>query len=225
MGSGLAFSFIALDDADVLHMMRRSVAKGKGDLPDMKLAVEPEQGSARMSDLLSAVARAGDRQAFSQLFQYYAPRLKTYMRKLGTDDAVAEELAQETMLMVWRKASHFDPSRANAGTWIFAVARNLRIDMLRKEKRPEFDVDDPELVPDPAPPADEVMAAEQSGRRVKTAMAGLPTEQVEVVTLSFYEDTPHAEIAARLKIPLGTVKSRLRLAMKRIRCELGDDQP
>ena len=201
------------------------MVEGRGKVPDKRLAIESGPGAAHFSDLLLAVAQSGDRQAFALLFQYYAPRLKTYMRKLGTEDAVAEELAQEAMLAVWRKAASFDPSRATAGTWIFAVARNLRIDMLRKEKRPEIDLDDPELVPDPAPRADEVMVTEQSERRVRAAMAGLPTEQVEVVTLSFYEDTPHAEIAARLKIPLGTVKSRLRLAMKRIRSELGDDQP
>ena len=206
-------------------MMGRRVAEGRGGVPNEVLIVEPEQGAARMSGLLSAVAQASDRQAFAQLFQYYAPRLKTYMRKLGTDDAVAEELAQEAMLTVWRKAAYFDPNRANAGTWIFAIARNLRIDMLRKEKRPEIDLDDPELVPDPAPRADDVMATDQSERRVRAAVAGLPVEQTEVVTLSFYEDTPHAEIAARLKIPLGTVKSRLRLAMKRIRSELGDHEP
>jgi len=199
--------------------------EGRGGVPDERLAVESEPGPARMSDLLSAVAQAGDRRAFAQLFQYYAPRLKTYMRKLGTEDAVAEDLAQEAMLTVWRKAASFDPGRASAGTWIFTIARNLRIDMLRKERRPEIDVDDPELVPDPTPRADEVMVTEQGERRVRAAMAALPAEQTEVVTLSFYEDTPHAEIAARLKIPLGTVKSRLRLAMKRIRSDLGADQP
>jgi RNA polymerase sigma factor (sigma-70 family) len=223
MGSALAFSFAAIDDAHVLGMRRRSVVEGRGKVPDKRLAVESGPEAARFSDLLSAVAQSGDRQAFALLFQYYAPRLKTYMRKLGTEDAVAEELAQEAMLAVWRKAASFDPGRANAGTWIFAVARNLRIDMLRKEKRPEIDFDDPELVPDPAPRADEVMATQQSESRIRAAMVGLSAEQTEVVTLSFYEDTPHAEIAARLKIPLGTVKSRLRLAMKRIRFELGDD--
>jgi RNA polymerase sigma factor (sigma-70 family) len=221
MGSALAFSFTAINDAHALGMMRRGVVEGTGELPDDRLANEP----VHMSELLAAVAQTGDRQAFAQLFQYYAPRLKTYMRKLGTEDAVAEELAQEAMLSVWRKAATFDPGRASAGTWIFTIARNLRIDMLRKERRPEIDADDPELVPDPAPRADEVMAAEQSGRLLRGAMAGLSAEQTEVVTLSFYEDTPHAEIAARLKIPLGTVKSRLRLAMKRIRSELGDLQP
>lgn len=203
-------------------MTRRCVVEGMSGVAEHTLVAEPEQGAAHMTDLLSAVALAGDRQAFAQLFQYYAPRLKTYMRKLGTDDVVAEELAQEAMLAVWRKAASFDPGRANAGTWIFAIARNLRIDMLRKERRPEIDVDDPELVADPAPRADEVLAAEQDERRVRAAMAGLPADQAEVVKLSFYEDTPHAEIAARLKIPLGTVKSRLRLAMKRFRSELGE---
>jgi RNA polymerase sigma factor (sigma-70 family) len=225
MGSALAFSFGSIDDAHVIDMMRRRLEQGRGAVPDEILSVEPQNRAARMSDLLVAVAQAGDRQAFAVLFQHYAPRLKTYMRKLGTDDAVAEELAQEAMLTVWRKAASFDPGRANVGTWIFTIARNLRIDTLRKERRPEIDADDPELVPDPTPRADEVMVTEQSERRVRAAMAALPPEQTEVVTLSFYEDTPHAEIAARLKIPLGTVKSRLRLAMKRIRSELGDDQP
>jgi RNA polymerase sigma-70 factor (ECF subfamily) len=225
MGSALAFSFAALDDAHMLGMMGRHVAKGRGGVPNETLVVEPETGSARMSELLAAVAQASDRQAFAQLFQYYAPRLKTYMRKLGTEDSQAEELAQEAMLTVWRKAAFFDPNRANAGTWIFAIARNLRIDLLRKEKRPEIDLDDPDLVPDPAPRADDVMAMDQSERRVRAAVSGLSAEQTEVVTLSFYEDTPHAEIAARLKIPLGTVKSRLRLAMKRIRSELGGQEP
>ena len=166
-----------------------------------------------------------DRQAFAVLFRHYAPRIKTYLRKLGAEDNLAEDLAQEAMLTVWSRAALFDPTRANAGTWIFAIARNLRIDRLRREKRPEMAWDDPEMVPDPAPPADQAVATQQGERQVRGALALLPDEQAEVVTLSFYEDTPHAEIAARLGIPLGTVKSRLRLAMKRLRANLGDNWP
>lgn len=179
--------------------------------------------AAAMTGLLAAVAESRDPQAFSRLFQFYAPRIKTYLCKLGAEHGMAEELAQEAMLVVWRKADAFDPAKASAGTWIFAIARNLRIDRLRREKRPEFDEADPEFVADPAPMADDVLATDQSDRRVRAALALLPPEQAEVVNLSFYEDTPHAEIAARLAIPLGTVKSRLRLAMKRIRAALGDD--
>jgi RNA polymerase sigma-70 factor (ECF subfamily) len=182
-----------------------------------------EPGKETMADLLEALAKSGDRDAFARLFGHYAPRLKTFMRRLGTEESVAEELAQDAMLAVWRKASSYDRSKADAGTWIFSIARNLRIDLLRREKRPEFDADDANLVADPAPRADETVAARQDRQRVAAAMAELPSEQALVVTLSFYEDKPHAEIAARLKIPLGTVKSRLRLAMKRIRAELGEE--
>lgn len=175
-----------------------------------------------MTAALASLAQERDQQVFARLFRFYAPRIKTYLRKLGTDDAMAEELAQEAMLAVWRKAESFDPAKATAGTWIFAIARNLRIDRLRRERRPEIDPDDPALVEDPAPRADEVVAVEQSERKVRAALAGLPPEQAEVVALSFYEDRPHAEIAARLGLPLGTVKSRLRLALKRIRAQIGD---
>lgn len=175
-----------------------------------------------MTAALASLVQERDQQVFARLFRFYAPRIKTYLRKLGTDDAMAEELAQEAMLAVWRKAESFDPAKATAGTWIFAIARNLRIDRLRRERRPEIDPDDPALVEDPAPRADEVVAVEQSERKVRAALAGLPPEQAEVVALSFYEDRPHAEIAARLGLPLGTVKSRLRLALKRIRAQIGD---
>lgn len=171
---------------------------------------------------LVAVGRYQDRAAFAALFQYYAPRVKSFMRQLGTDDGMAEELAQEALMAVWRKAPLFDPAKAGAGTWIFTIARNLRIDMLRQQRHPEIDSDDAALVPDPAPGADDVMATAEQEGRVRLAMAALPPEQATVVRLSFFEDAPHAEIAVRLNLPLGTVKSRLRLAMARIRQALGD---
>ena len=188
--------------------------------------VEHSSTMAEVEDttaLLVRVAVERDRQAFARLFQHYAPRLKSYMRKLGCDDAVAEDLAQEAMLAVWRKADRFDPAKSGAGTWIFTIARNLRIDRLRRERRPEVDEDDLAEMPDDSPPADEALANRRSGEKIRRAVADLPTEQAQVVTLSFYEDHPHADIAARLGIPLGTVKSRLRLAMKRIRATLGDE--
>lgn len=181
-----------------------------------------EQDRAVLSDWLAAVGRERDREAFVRLFAYYAPRLKTYLRRLGADDQTADDLVQEAMLAVWHKADAYDPARATAGTWIFTIARNLRIDRLRREKRPEIDPDDPLLVAAPPPAADDALAAGQSGARIRAALASLPADQAEVISLSFYEDIPHAEIAARLGLPLGTVKSRLRLAMKRIRGLLGD---
>lgn len=173
--------------------------------------------------LLVAVGQTRDKQAFAQLFQHYAPRLKAYIRRLGADDTAAEEVAQEAMLAIWRKAHLYDPAKAAAGTWIFAVARNLRIDLIRREKRPELDPDDPALVPDEAPRADDSVDLRQRERLVREAIRTLPAEQADVVRLSFFEEKPHAAIAEELNLPLGTVKSRLRLAFRKVRAALGDD--
>jgi len=176
------------------------------------------------SALVLAVAQRQDKQAFGQLFQHYAPRVKSYLMRHGADNGQAEEIVQETMLSLWRKAGMFDPSKASAGTWIFTIARNLRIDTIRKNRRPEFDPDDPAFVPDPEQSADESMEAGEMRVKIRDALADLPEEQASVVRLSFFEDKPHGEIAKQLALPLGTVKSRLRLAMRRIRVALGEDE-
>lgn len=216
----LDFLIQAPDDPTLKPARRNGRSIGKGTMGEECPALSDTDEAAL---LLSRVARAGDREAFARLFQYYAPRVKTFMRKLGCEEALADDLAQEAMLAVWRKAAFFDPAKSAASTWIFTIARNLRIDRLRRERRPEVDADDPALVPDTAPAADDALAQRQSGAMLRQALTGLPPEQAQVVTLSFYEDKPHAEIALRLGIPLGTVKSRLRLAMKRIRAVLGDE--
>lgn len=172
--------------------------------------------------LIARIAATADRAAFAELFRHFAPRVKSYMLRLGASDGEAEDLAQEAMVAIWCKAGQFDPAKAAAATWIFAIARNLRIDRLRRERRPEFNPDDPALVPDETPRADQLLAASQSTQRVREALRDLPEEQVRVVELSFFEDLPHAAISESLGIPLGTVKSRLRLAMGRLRTALGD---
>ena len=175
-----------------------------------------------MSALLVAIASTRDKQMFAKLFAYYAPRVKAYLMRQGTNSATAEELAQEAMLIVWRRADSFDPAKASAATWIYTIVRNLRIDALRKMRRPEFDVNDPAFVPDPPPRPDDVLQYDQLEQRVREALSHLPEEQAEVVRLSFFEDKPHGEIAAQLRLPLGTVKSRLRLAVRRLQPLLGD---
>jgi len=137
--------------------------------------------------------------------------------RLGADEAAAEELAQETMLTVWRRATTFDPSKSSVSTWMFTIARNRRIDILRKERRPEFDPEDPMLVPDEPPDPQEELGAAQEGRMLRDAIEDLPDEQRELVMLAFYQDMSHREIAERSGLPLGTVKSRLRLALGRLR--------
>ncbi len=173
--------------------------------------------------LMHRIAGHQDRQAFEVLFAHFAPRVKAYMLKLGAADALADELAQETLLTVWRKAEQFDRAKASPSTWIFTIARNLRIDAFRKISRPELDPNDPALVPDPEEAQDDRMNRLQRASRVREAIKTLNDEQAEAVRLSFFEDLSHSAIAERLDLPLGTVKSRLRLAFARIRDAIGED--
>jgi RNA polymerase sigma factor (sigma-70 family) len=177
--------------------------------------------TARLNDLVLLIARDRDRRAFELLFVHFAPRLKGFLMRQGAGAAAAEDLAQETMLAVWRKAQLFDPSRASASTWIFTVARNLRIDAIRRERRPDFDPNDPAFVPGEEPAADVKVMRDDEEFRMRAALAKLSPEQAEIVQMSFFADKPHSAIASELGIPLGTVKSRLRLAMARIRAALG----
>ena len=170
--------------------------------------------------LIRAIAADQDRSAFATLFEFFGPRIKAFMQRSNVSEAKAEELAQETMLLVWRKASLFDPATTGAAAWIFTIARNLRIDAHRRERRGgaietsdveiEFQIDD-------SPQPDARLATAQSEEQIRSALSNLSDDQMRVVELSFFEDKAHAEIAQILGIPLGTVKSRLRLAMSRLR--------
>jgi RNA polymerase sigma factor (sigma-70 family) len=167
-------------------------------------------------ELIERIARGADRAAFAELFRLFAPRLKSYLMRQGCDFAVAEDLMQETMVMVWRRAASFDATRASAATWLFTIARNKRIDSLRRQ-RPAIDLDDPALIPDPAPSAEEPVLANERGRRLAEAMATLPAEQAALIRLAYFDDLAQSEIAAETRLPLGTVKSRLRLALVKLR--------
>lgn len=187
-------------------------------------ASDPVDISPRyMTDLLKGLGVNRDREVFARLFAYYAPRIKAYLMRQGVEAVAAEELAQEAMLTVWQKAALFDAAKASASTWIFTIVRNLKIDALRKH-RAAFDPNDPYFVPDPVPPPDREHDAAQTQDRLRAAMDGLPGEQATVVRLAFFEDKPHSEIADELALPLGTVKSRLRLALRRLASLLGSDR-
>lgn len=176
-----------------------------------------------LNELVAAVARDRDRSAFGELFSHFAPRLKSYLMRLGTDGASAEEVVQDVMLTVWRRADAFNPTQAAASTWIFTIARNRRIDRIRQERHPELDPDDPALVPEPAAAADDTIAATQATGRLRAALGTLPDEQAELLRLAYFEDKPHSLISSERGIPLGTVKSRLRLALERLRKALKDE--
>ncbi|MGO4394487.1 sigma-70 family RNA polymerase sigma factor [Variovorax sp. M-6] len=184
--------------------------------------------SEELSALLQAVAVQGDRQAFAVLFRHFAPRVKAYLMRRGSAEGLAEELAQETLIGVWRKAAMFDPRQAGVSTWIFTIARNLRVDHFRRQGNGAFvegeDNDGAEL-PDPALALDEQLRAGRRERGVREAFARLSAEQAQVLHLSFYEEQPHARIAHDLGIPLGTVKSRVRLAVNHLRRLLDELEP
>jgi RNA polymerase sigma-70 factor (ECF subfamily) len=170
-----------------------------------------------LSSLIEALAINRDRAAFAVLFDHFAPRIKGFLMRGNLPAGAAEDLAQETLLTVWRKAHQFDSSRASASAWVFAIARNLRIDGARRESRAMLlDFEMSEESASPTLPDDDILVG-QRDQQVRAALAQLSGEQTRVVQLSFFEGKPHADIADELKIPLGTVKSRLRLAMKRLR--------
>ena len=169
--------------------------------------------------LVASVAQRRDRDAFAILFDYYSPRLNAYLLRLGADRAGAEEITQEVMVTLWHKADLFDPTKSSLGTWLYRVARNRRIDIARRDRVDYVDPSEYALdIPDDRlPDADGQIDAQTREDVLRTAMADLPEEQRALVRLAFFDSLSHSEIAARTGLPLGTVKSRIRLAFSRLR--------
>ncbi len=159
-----------------------------------------------------------DTEAFSALFRHFAPRVKSFLMKSGATEALAEECMQDAMATVWRKAQLFDPGRASVATWIFTIARNRRIDVLRRQKRPE--PEDLPWGPEAEPSAEDVVAMQQDSVRLKKALKELPEKQRNLVQAAYFGDLSHSEIADKTGLPLGTIKSRIRLALERLRHEM-----
>jgi len=178
------------------------------------------------AELIEAVARRRDRAAFAELFRRFAPRVKAFVMRSGADADTAQEVAQETMVLVWRRAETFDRRRAGAATWIFTIARNKRIDLLRRATHAGFDPEDYVLFSTEAPQsADAAAIGRQVRERIGAVMQQLTADQVEVLRMAFFQDKSHSMIAQEMKLPLGTVKSRIRLALTRLREALGGDAP
>ncbi|MCS6878728.1 MAG: sigma-70 family RNA polymerase sigma factor [Geminicoccaceae bacterium] len=189
----------------------------------------PEQPSEESSEKervrdLELVATARDRAAFRRLFEYYGPRVKAYLRRLGVGDDVVEDLVQEVFIAVWRFAGLFDRRKATVGTWIFTIARNKRIDSMRRDQEPVKETEEAlEFEPDPAPGSDEIAELGRMSDVLREAIETLPEEQKRLIEIFYFEDKTHSAIAEELGLPLGTVKSRLRLALAKLRARLGED--
>jgi len=206
---------VSFEEATVNGTPRLTVVTPQGD-------PEPVPPDEDMAALVRAVATRGDRQAFAVLFKHFAPRVASYLRRGGMPAASAEDLAQEAMAILWRKSASYDPARGGVATWIFTIARNLRIDRHRRDGTSGWSFIDGEDAerpdhPDPAASPEERLAERQREARVRTALRGLSKEQVQVLQLSYFSDSPHSEIARELGIPLGTVKSRIRRALITLR--------
>lgn len=188
-------------------------------------AVRGESEKVEWASLISRIAEHADCDAFRELFDHFAPRIKGFLIKRGVDRDTAEEIAQETLVIVWRKAALYDPSGGDAAAWIYTIARNLRTDAARRVVRSgkavaasalEISTQRYWTAGDVEPPMD--------GERVREALRKLPADQKIAISMAYLEERPHSEIANELQIPLGTVKSRIRLAMARLRTLL-DGRP
>ena len=156
-----------------------------------------------------------DRAAFAEIFAHFAPRVKAFLMKGGSGEPLAEECTQEVMATLWQKAHMFDPTRASVATWIFTIARNKKIDALRKQRRPE--PEDLPWGPEAEPDQADVVIMQQETNRLAQALAELPDKQRLLIQQAYFGDLSHSEIAEATGLPLGTIKSRIRLALERLR--------
>lgn len=179
-------------------------------------------GPAELDDLLAAVGAHGDREAFAQLFDHFGPRVHAYLLRLGLDAVAAAEVTQDVMETIWRKASLYDPRKASAATWVFRVARNRRIDVHRRSREDTHAAEDFLAIPDLGDGSDVSVDSAQREEQVRSALATLPRDQMQLVQLAFFEGLSHSAIAERTNLPLGTVKSRIRLAFSRLRRALSN---
>lgn len=181
-------------------------------------AVQALDDMTDWAGLMARVRDHQDRAAFAALFRHFAPRVKSFLMKSGADATLAEECAQDVMATLWHKAHLFDSSRASVATWIFTIARNRRIDALRKARRPEPEELDwgPTAEPDGA----DLFESRQETSRLGAALAQLPDKQRALIERAYFGDLSHGELAAETGLPLGTIKSRIRLALEKLRQQM-----
>ena len=182
-----------------------------------KSKVNTEATAKRMAWVVQvyAVRDNKDRAAFAELFGYFAPRVRSFLMKSGASPDLAEECTQEVMATLWNKAHMFDPTKASVSTWIFTIARNRKIDILRKQRRPE--PEDLPWGPEAEPDQADAIGLQQETEQLGQALATLPEEQRKLIERAYFGELSHSQIAAETGLPLGTIKSRIRLALDRLR--------
>ncbi|KIT15314.1 sigma-70 family RNA polymerase sigma factor [Jannaschia aquimarina] len=205
------------EGSDVVELPRPS----HGLNPERRVSIDVQDEGYWTAQLV-AVGRSRDRGAFEALFRQYGPRVKAFLMRGGMPEGAAEDVMQDVMVTVWRKAHMFDPQRASVATWLFAIARNRRIDLIRRARRPE--PEDLPWGPEPNPEQVDALALQEDSRRLADAVAQLPPKQRDLVERAFYGDLTHTEIADATGLPLGTIKSRIRLAITRLRSAMDTDR-
>jgi RNA polymerase sigma-70 factor (ECF subfamily) len=174
-------------------------------------------------EALAKVAESQDIGSFKKIFDYFSPRLKSFLMRSGADEAIAEEIIQETMTIIWTKADYYDPKMASPSTWIYTIARNKKIDILRKSRKAILEDIDTAVLPPVESKADENIEHDQKFEMITQYLDDLPEDQLNLLKMNFFEEKSHGEISEITKIPLGTVKSRIRLALEKIRGKLEKD--
>ena len=174
-------------------------------------------------EALAKVAESQDISSFKKIFDYFSPRLKSFLMRSGADEAIAEEIIQETMTIIWTKADYYDPKVASPSTWIYTIARNKKIDILRKSRKAILEDIDTAVLPPVESKADENIEHDQKFEMITQYLDDLPEDQLNLLKMNFFEEKSHGEISEITKIPLGTVKSRIRLALEKIRGKLEKD--
>lgn len=206
-----------------VYPLYTSVNPGKGINMSLNPTHTDVSPNEHLADLIGSIATNQSRGAFAEVFEHFAPRLKSYLIRLGSIDNEAEEITQEVMLTVWRKAAQYDRRQASVSTWIFRIARNRRIDVHRRTNKPALDAEDPMLQPAPSEQPDVTVNRKQVDAQVREAIETLPEDQLMLLRAAFYEGLTHSQISKTYGIPLGTVKSRIRLAFKRLKGDLESD--
>ncbi len=184
---------------------------------DYEIKHEAQFDKEALNDLVEAIGQDKDRDAFITLFQYFAPRIKSFLMKSGLSAEMADELSQETMLTIWNKAEQFDSAQASASTWIYTIARNKKIDFFRKNAKQKPGSDDAVFKLEEPTQADSAYTQEEQNQKIVDALSEIPADQADLIYKAYFEDKTHKDIAEETNIPLGTVKSRIRLALERMR--------